>query len=221
MSRPALLAARGLAVRFDDRAVLDGCSIDLMAGEAWMLSGDNGAGKTTLLRVLAGLHAPDAGTLAFDGQRLAPGRFPAEVRRALQFVPAHPLLFSTSVRANLDYGLRATGVGREDRRRRTDGALAWARLETVAGTHPRRLSSGEVQRTAIARAWVLAPRVMLLDEPTANLDQASRDQVVDLLGRLVGAGAAVLVAAHDRALLALPGLRRLHLSDGRLATLGP
>ena len=124
MNRPLLLAARDLVVRFGDRAVLDGCSIDLMAGEAWMLSGDNGAGKTTLLRVLAGLHVPDAGTLAFDGQRLAPGRFPADVRRALQFVPAHPLLFSTSVRANLDYGLRAASVGREDRRRRTAGALA-------------------------------------------------------------------------------------------------
>jgi tungstate transport system ATP-binding protein len=208
-----------LRVALGGRAVLDGCSITLEGGEACVLTGDNGAGKTTLLRVLAGLLEPDAGTLAFEGQPVEAGRFPTAVRHAIQFVPAHPLLFSTSVAANIEYGLRARGVPRAEIRRRTQEALDWARLPPVAGTHPRSLSTGETQRTAIARAWVLAPRVMLFDEPTANLDQASHAQVVELLGRLVESGAAVLVAAHDRALLGLPGMRRLHLSGGRLATL--
>ena len=219
MSSPSLLRASGLRLTLGGRAVLDGCSIAIEGGEACALTGDNGAGKTTLLRVLAGLLEPDAGTLAFEGRPVEAGRFPTAVRHAMQFVPAHPLLFSTSVAANIEYGLRARGVPRAESRRRTEEALDWARLRPVAGTHPRSLSTGETQRTAIARAWVLAPRVMLFDEPTANLDQASHAQVVELLGRLVESGAAVLVAAHDRALLGLPGLRRLHLSGGRLATL--
>ncbi len=219
MNGPSRLCATLLRVALGGRAVLDGCSITLEGGEACVLTGDNGAGKTTLLRVLAGLLEPDAGTLAFEGQPVEAGRFPTAVRHAIQFVPAHPLLFSTSVAANIEYGLRARGVPRAEIRRRTQEALDWARLQPVAGTHPRSLSTGETQRTAIARAWVLAPRVMLFDEPTANLDQASHAQVVELLGRLVESGAAVLVAAHDRALLGLPGMRRLHLSGGRLATL--
>ena len=219
MSSPSLLRASGLRLTLGGRAVLDGCSIAIEGGEACVLTGDNGAGKTTLLRVLAGLLKPDAGTLAFEGRPVEAGRFPMAVRHAMQFVPAHPLLFSTSVAANIEYGLRARGVPRAESRRRTEEALDWARLRPVAGTHPRSLSTGETQRTAIARAWVLAPRVMLFDEPTANLDQASHAQVVELLGRLVESGAAVLVAAHDRALLGLPGLRRLHLSGGQLATL--
>ena len=219
MNGPSRLCATGLRVALGGRAVLDGCSITLEGGEACVLTGDNGAGKTTLLRVLAGLLEPDAGTLAFEGQPVEAGRFPTAVRHAIQFVPAHPLPFSTSVAANIEYGLRARGVPRAEIRRRTQEALDWARLQPVAGTHPRSLSTGETQRTAIARAWVLAPRVMLFDEPTANLDQASHAQVVELLGRLVESGAAVLVAAHDRALLGLPGMRRLHLSGGRLATL--
>ena len=214
-----LFGASGLQLAFGGRRVLDDCSIALAGGEACVLTGDNGAGKTTLLRVLAGLQKPDAGTLAFEGRPVEPGRFPASVRHALQFVPAQPLLFSTSVASNIEYGLRARGVASAERRRRTEQTLDWARLRPVAGTHPRSLSTGETQRTAIARAWVLAPRVMLFDEPTANLDQASHAQVVELLGRLVESGAAVLVAAHDRALLGLPGMRRLHLSGGRLATL--
>lgn len=219
MSSPLLLRATGLRVTLGGRAVLDGCSITLEGGEACVLTGDNGAGKTTLLRVLAGLQRPDAGALRFDGRPVEAGRFPPSVRRALQFVPAHPLLFSTSVQANIDYGLRARGIGRTQRRRLARAAIEWARLQPVAATDPRRLSAGETQRTAIARAWVLAPRVMLFDEPTANLDQASHAQVVELLGRLVESGAAVLVAAHDRALLGLPGVRRLHLAGGQLATL--
>ncbi len=221
MSALGRMSASGLHLRFGDRSVLDGCGLSLAAGEACMLTGDNGAGKTTLLRVLAGLQRPDAGTLAFDGRPLQPGRFPPSVRHVLQYVPAHPLLFSTSVRANLDYGLRARGVGRDECRRLTQAAVEWARLQAIVRTDPRRLSAGEIQRIAIARAWVLQPRVILFDEPTSNLDRASHAQVLELICRLVDGGAAVLVAAHDRALVDLPGTRRLHLSSGRLATLGP
>jgi tungstate transport system ATP-binding protein len=221
MNGAPLLSAAGLCLRFGERSVLDDCSLALAAGEACVLTGDNGAGKTTLLRVLVGLQRPDAGTLLFDGQPLEPGRFPPSVRHALQFVPAHPLLFSTSVQANIDYGLRARGIGRAECRRLARAAIEWARLQDVVTTDPRRLSAGETQRTAIARAWVLAPRVILFDEPTSNLDRESHAQVLELVARLLDDGAAVMIAAHDRALVETAGARRLHLSGGRLATLAP
>jgi tungstate transport system ATP-binding protein len=211
----ALLVAEGISVRHGERTLLDACSIHLSAGETCVLTGDNGSGKTTLLRVLCGLDRVQAGSVRFAGQSLA-GALPPALRRALQYVPAHPYLFATSVRANIDYGLRAQGVDLAERGRRTDAAIDWARLSTVIDAPPQRLSSGEKQRVAIARARVLEPRVVLLDEPTANLDRGSRQQVIELIAELSRAGTAVLIAAHDRELIELSGARRLHLEDGQV-----
>lgn len=212
----ALLAGLALRVSHVDRVVLDQCSIELSAGEACVLSGDNGSGKTTLLRVLCGLTRPDAGQVMFDGMNLADAAGARQMRRALQYVPAHPYLFSTTVRANLDYGLRAQGVAAVERRQRTEAAIEWARLQAVVDAPPQQLSAGEKQRVAIARAWVLAPRVVLFDEPTSHLDRASREQVVALIAGLCAAGTAVLIAAHDRELIEMAGARRLHLAEGRV-----
>ncbi|MBC7780113.1 MAG: energy-coupling factor ABC transporter ATP-binding protein [Proteobacteria bacterium] len=211
-----LLAAHDVALAYAGRAVLDACSIEIAPGEALVLSGENGSGKTTLLRVLAGLERPDAGRLWFDGAPIEAGSFPRAVRRALQYVPTHPYLFSTSVRANLDYGLRAHRIDPDERRRRTNAAIEWARLQPVVDTPPQQLSAGEKQRIATARAWVLAPRVVLFDEPTSNLDRASRAQVVALISELCAGHTAVLIVAHDRELIELAGARRLNLAHGRV-----
>ena len=212
----ALLAARALRVSHAGRMVLDQCSIELAAGEACVLSGDNGSGKTTLLRVLCGLTRPDDGQVVFDGMSVGDAAVARQVRSALQYVPAHPYLFSTTVRANLDYGLRARGVEPVERRQRTEMAIEWARLQAVVDAPPQQLSAGEKQRVAIARAWVLAPRVVLFDEPTSHLDRASREQVIALIAELCAADTAVLIAAHDRELIEMAGARRLHLASGRV-----
>lgn len=201
---------------FGDRSVLQSCSLAIAGGDVLVISGDNGSGKTTLLRVLAGLLAPCAGQVSFAGEPVGNRGFTPAMRRSLQYVVAHPFLFSTSVRANLNYGLRANGTDRARCSRLTEAAIEWARLEAVVDTPPQRLSAGEKQRIAIARAWVLAPRLVLLDEPISNLDRASRAQVFELIGHMRAAGTAVLIAAHDRELIALEGARRLHLAEGCL-----
>jgi len=218
--RGLLLEARRLCVRHGARIVLDDCSLALRAGEALVLTGENGSGKTTLLRVLAGLDRPQAGEVSFEGAAVTRA-LRADRRRRLQYVSSQPCLFSTSVRANLDYGLSRAGIDRAERRRRVDQAIDWARLGEVLDTEPGRLSSGERQRVAIARARALEPSVVLLDEPTANLDARARAQVLALVSALCAGGAAVLIAAHDRDWDTLPGARRLHLAGGRVADARP
>jgi tungstate transport system ATP-binding protein len=97
---------------------------------------------------------------------------------------------------------------------RVDQAIAWAGVEHARATHPSKLSGGEKQRVALARAKVLRPKLLLLDEPTANLDGPAREQVIALIPTLLEAGTTVVMACHDRDLIGLPGVRRLKLRDG-------
>jgi tungstate transport system ATP-binding protein len=99
---------------------------------------------------------------------------------------------------------------------KVDEAIAWAGIDHLRKSVPAYLSGGEKQRVALARARVLDPKLMLLDEPTANLDGAAREQVIALIPQLVAEGSSVIMACHDRDLIALPGVQRLKLRDGRL-----
>ena len=94
--------------------------------------------------------------------------------------------------------------------------MEWAGVGYLRATDPARLSGGEKQRVALARARVLQPRLLLLDEPTSNLDGAAREQVIALIPTMIEAGSSVIIACHDRDLIGLPGVRRLKLRDGRL-----
>ncbi len=212
----ALLAARGLRKRFGERLLFDIERLVLEAGTAYVLTGVNGAGKSTLLRALAGLERIEADEMEFEGRRLRLHPYPAVLRQALVYVHQHPVMFSTTLAHNLAYGLAARGVPRGEMARAVDEAIAWAGLEHLRQVHPARLSGGEKQRVALARARVLRPRLLLLDEPTSNLDGAAREQVIALVPKLLETGSAVVMACHDRDLIGLPGVRRLKLRDGRL-----
>lgn len=216
----ALFEAEGLVRQFGGRRVLDGISLSLARGQGYVLSGDNGSGKTTLLRVLAGLEAADAGVLRFRGEEAPQPRYPHAWRMRAVYVHQHPYLFHTSVAANIAYGLRARGEPRERCLAQVQEAIDWAGVREIADVPPQKLSGGEKQRVAMARAKVLAPELLLLDEPTANLDADGRRRTLDLLARLFGEGACVLIACHDRELIELPGVRRFHLEGGKLAPAG-
>jgi tungstate transport system ATP-binding protein len=214
-----LLEAEGIARRLGGRRVLDGIDLRVERGQGYVLSGDNGSGKTTLLRVLAGLEAADAGVLRFEREQTLLPRYPDAWRLRAVYVHQHPYLFHTSVAGNIAYGLKARGVPREQWQRKVEEAIDWAGVREVAGVPPQKLSGGEKQRVALARAKVLAPQLLLLDEPTANLDADGRRRTLELLARLSAEGVSVLVACHDRELIELPGVRRFHLEDGRLVPL--
>ena len=211
-----LLTLHGLRKRHGERTLFEIDTLSIEAASAYVLTGVNGAGKSTLLRTLAGLERCDACTVEFEGRSMPLHPYPPALRRAIVFVHQHPIMFSTSVAHNIAYGLLARGENRRSVAPRVEEAMAWAGVTHLRDTIPSRLSGGEKQRVALARARVLQPRLLLLDEPTANLDGPAREQVIGLIPTLLDAGSSVVMACHDRDLIGLPGVHRLKLRDGRL-----
>jgi tungstate transport system ATP-binding protein len=212
-----LLSVEGLSKRFGERRLFEIERLEIEAGAAYVLTGANGAGKSTLLRVLCGLERAEARRLHFLGQPLSLAPYPRSMRDAIAYVHQHPVMFSSSVASNVAYGLNARGLPRDETRSRVDEAIAWAGIDHLRGSPPQTLSGGEKQRVALARARVLRPRLLLLDEPTANLDGQAREAVIALIPTLLHSGSSVIMACHDRELIGLPGMRRLKLRDGRLS----
>ena len=202
---------------FGDRRLLDIDAHTFSPGQLHFIKGDNGAGKTTLLKILAGIDRPNALDFRFNGATVTHTEYPDELRQDIVYIHQHPYLFSTSVAANIGYGLKMRNVPREPREAAIAEAIRWAGLTGVEKVTPKRLSGGEKQRVALARALVLNAPVMLIDEPTANLDTKARDQVKALLESLRAEGRIVIIATHDPALMALPGANVWQLMDGKLS----
>ena len=215
--RKALLGVRGMRKRHGERLLFDIERIEIATHGAYVLTGMNGAGKSTLLRVLGGLERAEIDSLRFEGQDVLRAHpYPRALREAIVYVHQHPVLFSTSVAHNIGYGLQVRGVTREQVAATVEQAMAWAGVAHLCDHDPGKLSGGEKQRVALARARVLRPKLLLLDEPTANLDGQAREQVIELIPTVVEEGGSVVVACHDRDLIGLPGVQRLKLRDGQL-----
>jgi energy-coupling factor transport system ATP-binding protein len=210
-TRPApgetLVRARAMHVELGGRTVLHDVAVDVRRGDVVALLGRNGSGKTTLLRVLAGLLAPDAGTIGFaDGARAA-------------YVPQNPnaLLFEPTVRREVSETLRLLG-------RRDDGTVdRWLDalgLHDLADRHPRTLSGGERQRVAIAAVGVADAPILLLDEPTRGMDAFSRHALERAVTMHAERGGAVVLATHDVELAARCATRAIVLGDGDVVAEG-
>ena len=154
--------------RLSDRFRLSIEDLTVRQGEVFALLGPTGAGKTTLMRLMTGLEYPDEGALQFNGVRLDRGA-PLSRLRDISMVHQRPILVSGSVEANVAYGLRVRRCASDAK---VEDVLNRLELGHLAGHDVRSLSGGQVQLVALARALVLEPAVMLLDEPTANLDPA-------------------------------------------------
>lgn len=157
---------RGIVRTYNGRPVLRVATLDIREGEILAVVGPNGAGKSTLLRLLNFLEAPDQGDINYFGRQV---EFPPslELRRQITMVFQRPVLIGGSVRGNLAYPMRIRG---EYSRDRVEDLLDRFDLRGMASESSRNLSGGEYQRVALARALAASPRVLLLDEPTANLD---------------------------------------------------
>jgi molybdate transport system ATP-binding protein len=193
-----VLAAEGLVRAYGGRRVVDVAGLAVGRGEVLAVLGPNGAGKSTLFRILLLLERPDAGRVLLNGQPVEPRN--AAARRGMAGVFQRPHLFAGSVESNVAFGLRATGIPRSEWPARTERIMDELGLARFRGADVRTLSGGEAQRLALARALVLEPDVLLLDEPTAGLDVTVRRRFREELGRVIRHRASsVVLITHDAA----------------------
>ena len=174
------------------------------------LSGRNGAGKSTLMRIIAGLEAPDSVTVTYDGAVMPWKRACQQMRTHVIYLHQQPYLFDRSVTDNIAYGLRRQGLSIKDISRKVSAALDWAGIGHLQLRNARELSGGERQRVAFARDRILRPRVLLLDEPTTNMDSEAREQAHRMIKRLKEDGVSILLSTHEFHTVA-------HLCDAHLS----
>jgi len=183
------IIARNVRVARGDATLLDDVDVTIPADERTFILGPNGSGKSTLLRVLHGLQRPTAGEVLWGGAATHPSG------QAMVF--QRPVMLRRSARGNIRYVLRSSGVARAERNSRIGELLGLVGLEHIAHRPARRLSGGEQQRLALARALARDPIVLFLDEPTASLDPAATKAIEDLVHTISERGIKVVMSTHD------------------------
>jgi tungstate transport system ATP-binding protein len=204
------LAVKELSYQVGGKRLLDGISFTLQAGPCSVVLGPNGAGKTLILRLCHGLLQPSRGSIEWCG----PGA--ADASRELAMVFQRPLLLRRSVAANIDYPMRLRGIPHRERAARSERVLAATGLDSLADRGARRLSVGEQQRLALARAWALRPQVLLLDEPAASLDPGASRALESAIRAIREDGTKIVMTTHDMAQARRMANEVLFLHRGRL-----
>jgi len=214
-----LLQLQNIVVEHARRSVLDVPCLDILPNEVLAVVGPNGAGKSTLLRIIGLLEQPSRGKVLFAGRPISGNSL--NFRRRMAFVFQEPLLLDTSIEGNVRTGLSLRGVPANDRQRRVE---EWTTRFGIAGLRrrsARTLSGGEAQRTSLARAMVLEPEILLLDEPFSSLDAPTREALIDDLDAvLTSKRAATVFVTHDRAEALRLGDRIAVLMGGKVRQLG-
>jgi len=176
------VSIQNLTKRFGDTAALDRVSLEVESQELFFLLGPSGCGKTTLLRLIAGFYQPDQGEIFFGDRPMT--RVPPHQRNAGMVFQNYALWPHMTVAENVAYGLEVRSVGEPEKQRRVAEALAIVQMEPFAGRTPNQLSGGQQQRIALARALVIQPDVLLLDEPLSNLDARLRLEMREEIRRI-------------------------------------
>jgi cobalt/nickel transport system ATP-binding protein len=209
----------GLDFRYPDGTeALHGVDLHIHAGERVALLGPNGAGKTTLILHMNGIHRAQSGTVLVSGLAVTPDNF-MEIRRRVGIVFQDPddQLFMPTVREDVEFGPRNLGLEGAELDARVDAALASVEVADLADRAPNHLSFGQKRRVSIAGVMAMEPEILVLDEPTSNLDPASRH---DLTAILLGLEVTQLIVTHDLlyALEVCP--RSIIIDGGRIAADG-
>ena len=208
---------------YGQRTVLDIPLLEIQEGGLYALLGPNGAGKTTLLNILGFLDTPTTGSMRFRSRSVVFNEtFLRNLRKAVVLVDQHPILFTTTVYKNLEFGLKIRGIAKKERDPLILEALDLVGMGHFAQSMAHRLSGGETQRIAIARALVVSPEVFLCDEPTSSVDVENQAVIVNILKQInVQKKITVLFTTHDRFQAASMARHTLFLDHGRCVTSAP
>ncbi|HWP68239.1 MAG TPA: energy-coupling factor ABC transporter ATP-binding protein [Rectinemataceae bacterium] len=227
MSDKTLYSARNISFSYGvgQPAALSVPRMDIGEGECVMLVGPNGSGKTTFLKMLNDLLPTGADAGAFSGELAFRGDLvlkdgaryhPRSVRTATVYMHQHPYILSGSVAHNLNFACRAKGLSSQETAKASAEALELVGLGGYAVRKQKGLSGGEAQRLALARVIASGAEILLLDEPTASADAASRDRIVEALESLVEKGTTILFSTHETEIMARLGRRVLEFERGTI-----
>jgi tungstate transport system ATP-binding protein len=212
----AFIELKGVGKSYGSLQILREVDLQVDEGEVLALIGPTGSGKTTLLRLIDLLEEPSHGAILMDGRDVSrlPEKERLKLRRRMAMVFQKPVMFKASVKYNVFYGLKVRGIKAPEK---VDLVLKAVGLQGYAHRDATTLSGGEMQRIALARALIVEPEVLLLDEPTANLDPRSAASVEELISDLQ---TTVIMATHNMDQCLRLSDRVAVLLDGRLAALG-
>lgn len=185
------LKLKDVSLRVDGMRLIKDLNVEFSSSSLTIVLGPNGAGKSLLLRLCHGLISPSQGTIEWGGKNNASAR----AYQAMVF--QRPIMLRRSVFANLDYGLKRRRIKKLERAKTVESVLQQTGLSRLARVPARRLSVGEQQRLAVARAWCLAPEVLFLDEPTAALDPAATHSLEKIILEIKKAGTKIIMSTHD------------------------
>jgi tungstate transport system ATP-binding protein len=214
-----ILSLKNIEKRYNDHIALQVEALEFAPHRIYSLVGPNGCGKSTLLQILALLLKPTHGELFFNGQPVAwNNRDLQRLRKQITLVHQSPYLFDSTVKQNLAYGLKLRGIRGDAQHRRIHEALDLVGLDGFARRRARELSGGEQQRVALARALLLQPRILLLDEPTSNMDKDSINAFDTLLPKLLEKDMTIIQATHSPDQPKRLGSQILPMAFGRLVS---
>ena len=205
-----------ISKRYGSNQVLDQTALSIASHDCILITGNNGAGKTTLLRIIAGLEKPghcdvsldDAGPEAWAKMR-------KRLLKTVMYLHQQPYMLAGSLRRNIEYAARLN-ASLVDRESSVSKAIQWAGLEGLESQSAASLSGGQQQRVALTRARLRDPRILLLDEPTSNLDSESRERTMHMLQEFRDSGTAIVIVSHDPEVFSELATSRLQLRDSQI-----
>ncbi|MCP8316674.1 MAG: phosphate ABC transporter ATP-binding protein [archaeon] len=215
-----LIELKDVTKRYGEIVALNKVSLKVMKGEILAIIGPNGSGKTTMLRIMAGIDKPASGEIYFDGVRIN-DRNMEKVRSRSTMIFQRTVFFNTNVYKNLAYGLKLRGYSKKEIKEKVREALGIVKLEGYESRLARRLSGGEQQRLSLARALILDTELILLDEPTANLDPYNVAMIEEIISKINrNFNTTIIMATHNMFQAKRLGKKVVFLFDREVVEVG-